>query len=121
MQENVSLERLHVLDQRWKERRRRVLLLYGRYLGSIGRKFNGNETQAQVYLEHPEERIRYNIKECNSGDDQLRLRWMIYLMVLANVAERVTDAIGFEYCLASSRDGQALYGRKCRSPVLGQR
>ncbi|GKD65599.1 hypothetical protein Tco_1307707, partial [Tanacetum coccineum] len=38
----------------------------------------------------------------NSGDDQLILRWMIYLVVLGDAAERVRDAIGFEYCLASS-------------------
>ncbi|GJY88868.1 hypothetical protein Tco_0503496 [Tanacetum coccineum] len=44
----------------------------------------------------------HNSKEWNSGDDQLRLRWMIYLVVLANAAESVRDAIGFEYCLASS-------------------
>ncbi|GJT24262.1 putative reverse transcriptase domain-containing protein [Tanacetum coccineum] len=31
---------------------------------------------------------KYNSKEWNSGDDQLRLRWMIYLMVLADAAER---------------------------------
>ncbi|GJW11853.1 hypothetical protein Tco_1577680 [Tanacetum coccineum] len=43
-----------------------------------------------------------NSKEWNSGDDQLRLRWMIYLMVLADAAESVRDAIGFGYCLASS-------------------
>ncbi|GKB73276.1 hypothetical protein Tco_0934688, partial [Tanacetum coccineum] len=70
-----------------------------------------------------------NSKEWNSGDDQLRLRWMIYLVVLADAAERVRDAIGFEYCLASSSGWtnirnalcapvEALYGRKCRSPVL---
>ncbi|GJX73285.1 hypothetical protein Tco_0311880 [Tanacetum coccineum] len=41
-------------------------------------------------------------KEWNSGDDQLRLRWMIYLVDLADVAESVRDTIGFEYCLASS-------------------
>ncbi|GKA00491.1 hypothetical protein Tco_0673041 [Tanacetum coccineum] len=40
--------------------------------------------------------------EWNSGDDQLRLRWMIYLVVLADAAESVRDTIGFEYCLASS-------------------
>ncbi|GJQ94873.1 hypothetical protein Tco_0006012 [Tanacetum coccineum] len=44
----------------------------------------------------------YNSKEWNSGDDQLRLRWMIYLVVLADAAESVRDTIGFEYCLASS-------------------
>ncbi|GKD52526.1 putative reverse transcriptase domain-containing protein, partial [Tanacetum coccineum] len=34
-----------------------------------------------------------------------RLRWMIYPVVLAGVAESVRDAIGFEYCLASSTFG----------------
>ncbi|GJZ56661.1 hypothetical protein Tco_0612155 [Tanacetum coccineum] len=43
-----------------------------------------------------------NSKEWNSGDDQLRFRWMIYLLVLADAAESVKDVIGFEYCLASS-------------------
>ncbi|GJY46158.1 hypothetical protein Tco_0435221 [Tanacetum coccineum] len=43
-----------------------------------------------------------NSKEWNSGDDQLRLRWMIYLVVLADAAESVRDAIGFEFCLTSS-------------------
>ncbi|GKA96793.1 hypothetical protein Tco_0818888 [Tanacetum coccineum] len=43
-----------------------------------------------------------NSKEWNSGDDQLRWRWMIYLVVLADAVESVRDAIGFEYCLASS-------------------
>ncbi|GJU71024.1 putative reverse transcriptase domain-containing protein [Tanacetum coccineum] len=69
---------------------------------------------------------KYNSKEWNSGDDQLRLRWMIYLVVLADVVESVRDAIGFEYCLASSSGWtnircapfEALYGRKCRSPIL---
>ncbi|GKD13825.1 hypothetical protein Tco_1198232 [Tanacetum coccineum] len=67
-----------------------------------------------------------NSKEWNSGDDQLRLRWMIYLVVLADAAESVRDTIGFEYCLASSSGWtnircapfEALYGRKCKSPVL---
>ncbi|GJT26567.1 hypothetical protein Tco_0906842 [Tanacetum coccineum] len=67
-----------------------------------------------------------NSKEWNSGDDQLRFRWMIYLVVLADAAESVSDAIRFEYCLASSSGWtnircapfEALYGRKCRSPVL---
>ncbi|GJW45213.1 hypothetical protein Tco_0074012 [Tanacetum coccineum] len=31
-----------------------------------------------------------------------RFRWMIYLVVLADAAESVSDTIGFEYCLASS-------------------
>ncbi|GKA91818.1 putative reverse transcriptase domain-containing protein [Tanacetum coccineum] len=48
------------------------------------------------------ERTRDNSKEWNSGDDQLRLRCMIYLVVLADAEESVRDAMGFEYCLASS-------------------
>ncbi|GJZ72232.1 putative reverse transcriptase domain-containing protein [Tanacetum coccineum] len=44
----------------------------------------------------------YNSKEWNSGDDQLKLRWMIYLVVLADAAKSIRDAIGFKYCLASS-------------------
>ncbi|GJZ99752.1 hypothetical protein Tco_0672303 [Tanacetum coccineum] len=48
---------------------------------------------------------------------------MIYLVVLADAAESVRDTIGFEYCLASlsgwtNAPFEALYGRKCRSPVL---
>ncbi|GJW82502.1 hypothetical protein Tco_0146477 [Tanacetum coccineum] len=43
-----------------------------------------------------------NSKEWNSGDDQLRFRWMIYLVVLADATESVSGAIRFEYCLASS-------------------
>ncbi|GKE63714.1 hypothetical protein Tco_1514081, partial [Tanacetum coccineum] len=42
-----------------------------------------------------------NSKEWNSGDDQLRLRWRIYLVVFTNATESVREAIGFEYCLAS--------------------
>ncbi|GJS97046.1 hypothetical protein Tco_0804014 [Tanacetum coccineum] len=69
-----------------------------------------------------------NSKEWNSGDDPLRLRWMTYLVVLADAAEGVRDTIGFGYCLASSSGGtkrnhsvcpfEALYGRKYRSLVL---
>ncbi|GKD35685.1 hypothetical protein Tco_1251194 [Tanacetum coccineum] len=48
------------------------------------------------------ERLHDNSKEWNSSDDQLRLRWMIYLVVLVDTAESIRDAIGFKYCLASS-------------------
>ncbi|GJZ15537.1 hypothetical protein Tco_0551214 [Tanacetum coccineum] len=53
----------------------------------------------------------YNSKEWNSSDDQLRLRWMIYLVVLADAAGSVRDAIRFEYNLASLRGWT-------KSPVL---
>ncbi|GJU89837.1 hypothetical protein Tco_1302260 [Tanacetum coccineum] len=51
---------------------------------------------------------------------------MIYLVVLADAVENVRDTIRFEYCLASSSGWknircdpfEALYGKKCRFPVL---
>ncbi|GJT55477.1 hypothetical protein Tco_0990531 [Tanacetum coccineum] len=47
------------------------------------------------------------------------LRWMIYPMVLADAAESVKDAIGFDYQLGiRCALFEALYGRKCRSHVL---
>ncbi|GJT65074.1 putative reverse transcriptase domain-containing protein [Tanacetum coccineum] len=61
---------------------------------------------------------KYNSKEWNSGDDQLRLRWKIYLVVLTDTVESVRDAIGFDYHLSiQCALFEALYGRKCRSPV----
>ncbi|GJS05590.1 hypothetical protein Tco_0322098 [Tanacetum coccineum] len=75
-QENVLAERLHGL----------------RYLSE-------NEIESPWILSVI---FQDNSKEWNSGDDQLRFRWMIYLVVLADAAESVSDAIRFEYCLASS-------------------
>ncbi|GJY94024.1 putative reverse transcriptase domain-containing protein [Tanacetum coccineum] len=70
---------------------------------------------------------KYNSKEWNSGDDQLRLRWIIYLVVLADAAESTLEDImracvidfGGSYHLSiRCAPFEALYGRKCRSPVL---
>ncbi|GJY50249.1 hypothetical protein Tco_0441096 [Tanacetum coccineum] len=47
--------------------------------------------------------------------DQLRFRWMIYFVVLADAAESVSDAIRFEYCLASSSGWTKMV--KLRVPV----
>ncbi|GJT67175.1 hypothetical protein Tco_1018655 [Tanacetum coccineum] len=78
-QENVLAERLHGLDQQ------------------IERK--GDES---LYFKDRIWVLIDNSKEWKSSDDKLRLRWMIYLVVLADDAESVRDAMGFEYCLASS-------------------
>ncbi|GJS27747.1 hypothetical protein Tco_0488367 [Tanacetum coccineum] len=75
--------------------------------------FQGQSSKYDVILD--------NSKEWNSGDDRLRLRWMTYLVVLADAAEGVRDAIGFggSYKLSTRcAPFEALYGRKCRSPVL---
>ncbi|GJX02804.1 hypothetical protein Tco_0188720 [Tanacetum coccineum] len=64
-----------------------------------------HEVHLKLVLESQRKEKLYakdNSKEWNSGDDQLRLRWIIYLVVLADAAESVRDAIGFEYSLASS-------------------
>ncbi|GKA71332.1 hypothetical protein Tco_0777471, partial [Tanacetum coccineum] len=82
-QENVLAERLHGL----------------RYLSEneiespwiLSVNFQGQSSEYDV------------IWEWNSGDDQLRFRWMIYLVVLADATKSVSDAIRFEYCLASLR------------------
>ncbi|GJX10568.1 hypothetical protein Tco_0200427, partial [Tanacetum coccineum] len=87
-QENVLAERLHGLDQQMERKGDESLYFMDRiWVLLVG----------SVMVE-----AHASSKEWNSGDDQLRLRWMIYLMVLADAAESVRDAIGFEYCLASS-------------------
>ncbi|GJZ07649.1 hypothetical protein Tco_0541442 [Tanacetum coccineum] len=85
-QENVLAERLHGLDPQMERKGDESLYFIDRIwvllVGSVMHQDNS--------------------KEWNSSDDQLRLRWMIYLVVLADAAEKVRDAIGFECCLASS-------------------
>ncbi|GJW31859.1 hypothetical protein Tco_0051891 [Tanacetum coccineum] len=53
-------------------------------------------------LKKAQDHSQRQAKEWSSGDDQLRFRWMIYLVVLADAAESDSNAIRFEYCLASS-------------------
>ncbi|GJW84618.1 putative reverse transcriptase domain-containing protein [Tanacetum coccineum] len=87
-QENVLAKRLHGLDQKMERKGDESLDFMDRIwvllVGSVM-----DEAHASS-------------KEWNSGDNQLSLRWMIYLVVLADATENVRDAIGFEYCLASS-------------------
>ncbi|GKD51081.1 hypothetical protein Tco_1280057 [Tanacetum coccineum] len=85
--ENVLAKRLDGLDQQMETKGDESLYFMDRIwvllVGSVM-----DEVYASRYLVHP-------------GADKI-LRWMIYLVVLADAAERVRDAIGFEYCLASS-------------------
>ncbi|GJW16252.1 putative reverse transcriptase domain-containing protein [Tanacetum coccineum] len=68
--------------------------------------------------------IQYGVPLVGSEMDEAhasRLRWMIYIVVLADAAESVRDTIGFDgsYHLSIRCDlFEALYGRKCTSPVL---
>ncbi|GJY22489.1 hypothetical protein Tco_0396147 [Tanacetum coccineum] len=76
-QENVLAERLHGLDQQMERKRDESLYLMDRIwvllVGSV-------------------------MDEAHAS----RLSWMTYLVVLADAAEGVRDAIGFGYCLAFS-------------------
>ncbi|GJY92226.1 hypothetical protein Tco_0508008 [Tanacetum coccineum] len=66
----------------------------------VGSKMD--EAHASRYLLYKKISRCDNSKEWNSGDDQLRLRWVIYLVVLAGAAKSVRDAMWFENCLESS-------------------
>ncbi|GJT26942.1 ribonuclease H-like domain-containing protein [Tanacetum coccineum] len=60
------------------------------------------ETPEEEIMKEEKLAVHREEKGMEFGDDQLRLRWMIYVVVLADAAESVRDVIGFEYCLASS-------------------
>nr|GEX10965.1 putative reverse transcriptase domain-containing protein [Tanacetum cinerariifolium] len=129
-QENVLAERLHSLDQQMERKRDESLYFMDRIwvllVGSVM-----DEAHASRYLVHlGADKTYYNledIKEWNSIDNQLRLRWMIYLMVLADDAESTLEDImracvidfGGSYHLnIRCAPFEALYGRKCRLHVL---
>ncbi|GJV30666.1 putative reverse transcriptase domain-containing protein [Tanacetum coccineum] len=100
-QENVLAERLHGLDQQMERKGDESLYFMDRIwvllVGSVM-----DEAHASRYLVHPgADKTYYNL-----GDI---LRWMIYLVVLAEATKSVKDAIGFEYCLASSSGSPVLW------------
>ncbi|GJT34223.1 hypothetical protein Tco_0924642 [Tanacetum coccineum] len=107
-QENVLAERLHgsVMD---KAHASRYLVYPGadktyHNLGDMYclRYLSENEIESPWILLLNFQGQSDNSKEWNYGDDQLRLRGMLYLVVLADATKSVRDAIRFEYCLASS-------------------
>ncbi|GJV84695.1 hypothetical protein Tco_1524593 [Tanacetum coccineum] len=73
-----------------------------------------DEAHASIYLVHPgADKTYYNL-----GDI---LRWIIYLVVLADTTESVRDVIGFEYCLASSSGWtNVLYLKLCMEGNVGR-
>ncbi|GJV95107.1 hypothetical protein Tco_1546684 [Tanacetum coccineum] len=112
--------------ERVKSRRVRGMILAAQ---SEGRSKQEKPYSQKIYMFRSTDGKKENetFKEWNSGDDQLRLRWMIYLVVLADVVESVRDAIGFEYCLASLSEWtniqyasilKLLYGRNVGPLVL---
>ncbi|GJU92908.1 putative reverse transcriptase domain-containing protein [Tanacetum coccineum] len=105
--ENVLAERLHGLDQQMERKGDESLYFMDRiWVLLVGSVMDDAHASS---------------KEWNFGDDRLRLRWMTYLVVLADAAEDVRDAIRFggSYQLSIlCAPFEALYGRKYRSPVL---
>ncbi|GKA73429.1 putative reverse transcriptase domain-containing protein [Tanacetum coccineum] len=102
-QENVLAERLHGLDQQMERKGDESLYFMDRIwvllVGSVM-----DEAHASS-------------KEWNFGDDQLRLRWMIYLVVLADVAENVIDALDLESSVLWAEIGESsLIGLELRLP-----
>ncbi|GJV27125.1 hypothetical protein Tco_1383573 [Tanacetum coccineum] len=103
--ENVVTDALS-RKERVKPRRVRAMAMIIQY-GGMMRTVVIDEAHASRYLVHPgADKTYYNLGDpgadktyYNLGDI---LRWMIYLVVLADAAESVRDTIGFEYCLASS-------------------
>ncbi|GJT52564.1 hypothetical protein Tco_0978721 [Tanacetum coccineum] len=112
-QENILAKRLHGLDQQMERKGDESLyfmdqiwvLLVGSVMdeahASSLRYLSENEIESPwiLSLNFQGQSSEYDVNwvmEWNSADDQLRLRWMIYLVVLADAAESVRDAIGFE-------------------------
>ncbi|GJS15848.1 hypothetical protein Tco_0410320 [Tanacetum coccineum] len=112
--ENALAEMLRDLDQQMEKRADDGCTLWIKLYSKYGYEIRYHPGKANVVIEalSRKERVKprrdrvmamtIQYGEWNSGDDQLRFRWMIYFVVLADAAESVSDAIRFEYCLASS-------------------
>ncbi|GJW35829.1 hypothetical protein Tco_0058749 [Tanacetum coccineum] len=124
-QENVLVEMLRGLNQQMERKGDESLYFMDRtWVLLVGSAMD--EAHASRYLVHPgADKTYYNLrdmyclrylskneiespwilslnfqdnsKEWNSGNDQLRLRWITYLVVLADTTGSVRDAIGFDY------------------------
>nr|GEW14672.1 hypothetical protein [Tanacetum cinerariifolium] len=85
--ERVKPRRVRAMAMIGKERRREFVF-YGSYLVSL--------------VESEMDEARASSKEWNSGDNQTQSEMDDLPRGLADVAESIREAIGFEYCLASS-------------------
>nr|GEV04472.1 hypothetical protein [Tanacetum cinerariifolium] len=117
--ENVPGEMLRDLDQQMKKRADDVK--ENMVIDALSRKERMKPRRVRAMA------MTIHYGEWNSGDDQLRLRWMNYLVVLADATEcTLKDMVrayvidfGGSYRLSiQCAPFEALYGRKCRSPVL---
>ncbi|GKB21180.1 hypothetical protein Tco_0855103 [Tanacetum coccineum] len=105
-QENVLAERLHGLDQQMERKGDESFL---RYLSEneiespwiLSLNFQGRSSEYDVIWVMVD-RLMKLAHFLAMQEEFKRFRLMIYLVVLADTTESVRDAIGFEYCLASS-------------------
>nr|GEZ17396.1 putative reverse transcriptase domain-containing protein [Tanacetum cinerariifolium] len=137
-QENVPAERLHSLDQHMERKEDKSLYFMDRIWVLLVRGVRTiimNEPHKTRYSVHPGADKMYHVLRDmywwrGMKRDIATSRWMVYITFLAHIIESLRDAIGYEYGLSSSYGWtnyhssircapfEALYGRKCWSPVL---
>ncbi|GJW60300.1 hypothetical protein Tco_0109635 [Tanacetum coccineum] len=134
-QENELAERLHGLRSQM-ERKEDVSLYFTDRIWVLLAGSVMDEAHASRYLVHPGADKTIYIDEWNSGDDQLRLRWMNYLVALADAVESgmcidfggsyhlsircalFEDKVVFiKEKLKAARDRQKRYADKRRKPL----
>ncbi|GJW21162.1 hypothetical protein Tco_0031784 [Tanacetum coccineum] len=99
--ENTPAEMLCDLDQQMEKKANDVKLRRVRAMAmtiQYGVRGMILTTQSEEFKQENVPLVGSEMDEAHAS----RLRWMIYLVVLVDAAERVRDTIGFEYCLASS-------------------
>ncbi|GKB60485.1 hypothetical protein Tco_0916671 [Tanacetum coccineum] len=126
--ENAPAEMLRDLDQQMEKRADDAQSEAFKQENALAERLHGLDQQ----MERKED--ENNSKEWNSGDDQLRLRWMIYLVVLADAAEsaeieessltgpelvldKTDKVVLIKEKLKAARDRQKSYADKRRKPL----
>ncbi|GJW98429.1 hypothetical protein Tco_0180237 [Tanacetum coccineum] len=128
--ENAPTEMLRDLDRQMENRADDGCTLWIKLYSKYEYEISYQPGKAYVVIEalSRKERVKPRRVRAMAMTIQYGVRGMI--LAAQNAAESVRDTIGFEYCLASSSGWtnyhssiwcapfEALYGRKCRSPVL---
>nr|GEW79401.1 putative reverse transcriptase domain-containing protein [Tanacetum cinerariifolium] len=109
--ENVPAEMLRDLDQQMEKRAVMVSTLWIKLYSEYEYEICYHPSKENVVTDALSQKERVKPDEWNFGDDQTQSEMDDLPRGLANVVKSVRDAIGFEYCLASS-------SRKTKSHVL---
>ncbi|GKA81437.1 hypothetical protein Tco_0788129 [Tanacetum coccineum] len=109
--ENAPAEMLRDLDQQMEKRADDGCTLWIKLYSKYEYEIRYHPSRANVVIDALRRKERVKPRRVRAGMMRTvvmdeahasRFRWMIYLVVLADAAESVSDAIRFEYCLASS-------------------